>query len=130
MKIPFVSFDLYSKVFKEPLTQTSEDDMVTSESSVIRTASRSSTIISPFVGKTIAVYNGKRPKHIDIKPEMIGYKLGCFVFTKKLGVSIHNSEHNRKKIAKMRRKITQKKVRKTAAGKAKGKKPSSKKKKK
>jgi len=121
MKIPFVSYDLYSKVLKKPSTQTTENNMVKPESSTIHTKSRSSTIISPFVGKTIAVYNGKRPKHIDIKVEMIGYKLGCFAFTKKLGISIHNSDHNRKKIAKMRRKITQKKVRKTATVKGKGK---------
>lgn len=44
---------------------------------------------------------------------MVYHKLGAFAFTKKLGASIHNSEHNRKKIAKIKRKITQKKVRKT-----------------
>jgi hypothetical protein len=43
---------------------------------------------------------------------MIGYPLGAFVFTKKLGKSIHNSEKNRKQKEKMRRKITAKKVRK------------------
>ena len=82
---------------------------------VFQTKSRSSTIIEPFVGKCIAVYNGKRSKRVYITEEKIGYKLGCFSFTKKMGKSIHNSEHNRKKIAKMKRKITQKKVRKTSA---------------
>ena len=43
---------------------------------------------------------------------MIGHKLGEFIFTKKLGSSIHDSEDNAKRREKLRRKITQKKIRK------------------
>jgi hypothetical protein len=43
---------------------------------------------------------------------MVGFKLGSIVLTKKLGSSIHNSERNRKKKEKIRRKITARKIRK------------------
>nr|ADD25167.1 ribosomal protein S19 [Didymium iridis]ADD25168.1 ribosomal protein S19 [Didymium iridis] len=113
MKIPFVDYTLYSDIIKKQklLTQTQETNNVSN--SIVHTTSRSSVIINSFIGKTIAVHDGRSSVRIEIKPDMVGFKLGCFVFTKKLGQSIHNSEHNRKKIEKMRRKITQKKVRKT-----------------
>jgi small subunit ribosomal protein S19 len=100
MKTPFIDLTLYNNA--------------NTENSVINTTSRSSTIIPPFIGKTFGVYNGSTNKKITISENMVYQKLGAFVFTKKLGSSIHNSEHNRKKIAKMKRKITQRKVRKTA----------------
>ena len=113
MKIPFVDYDLYNKTLTTTESATVSETTLPNDNSVVQTHSRSSTIIPPFIGRTIAVYTGKRAKRILIKENMLGYKLGSFVFTKKLGKSIHNSEHNRKKIAKMKRKITQKKVRKT-----------------
>lgn len=57
---------------------------------------------------------------------MVGLKLGVLFLQRNL-VNLHMSEHNAKKLAKIRRKITQKKVRKTTVSK---KKPSSKTKKK
>nr|ADZ99055.1 ribosomal protein S19 [Physarum polycephalum] len=113
MKVPFVNYELLTKVIKESSIQALDENIKDEHKPVIQTKSRSSTIINPFVGKVIAVYTGARSKRIYVTSRMVGFKLGCFAFTKKLGKSIHNSEHNRKKIAKMKRKITQKKVRKT-----------------
>ena len=36
---------------------------------------------------------------------MVGYKLGQFIFTKRLSKDIHNSERNAKKRAKIRKKL-------------------------
>lgn len=45
---------------------------------VIKTWSRSSTIIPEMVGLTIAVYNGKRFIPVFITENMVGHKLGEF----------------------------------------------------
>jgi small subunit ribosomal protein S19 len=112
MRIPFVDYQLYTKVMQQPLVHESDAKSIEADNVAIQTNSRSSTIVNAFIGRTIAVYSGNKSQRLDITEAMVGYKLGCFSFTKKLGKSIHNSEHNRKKIAKMKRKITQKKVRK------------------
>jgi small subunit ribosomal protein S19 len=112
MKIPFVDYDLYSKIHAFDCIPSIEDTPKNVSTFIIQTTSRSSVITSNFVGKILAIHNGRVSKRILIKPEMVGFKLGCFVFTKKLGPSIHNSDRNRKKKEKMRRKITQKKARK------------------
>lgn len=118
--MPFVQFDLYSKVLNNPVKQVKDDIKYSQYQRAIQTNSRSSTVITPFIGKVISIHTGRRSERVNITEQMLGYKLGCFAFTKRLGSSIHNSEHNRKKIAKMRRKITQKKVRKTSTLKGKG----------
>ena len=50
---------------------------------VIRTHRKDLPIIPQFVGKTVAVYNGKEFKEFEIKPEMIGCYLGEFIITRK-----------------------------------------------
>lgn len=124
MKIPFVNFKLYQQIIRyHPEDSTPSKPENSNEfRPVIKTDSRSSTIVPRFVGATISVHTGKRIKKLTIEEKMVGYKLGAFVFTKKLGKSIHNSEHNRKKIAKIRRKITQKKIRKAPTASTKNKK--------
>jgi small subunit ribosomal protein S19 len=109
MTIPFIDYELYIKVKNSPVL---EDTVVHPKG--ILTQSRTSHIPSNFIGKTIAVYNGKKHKPLKITHKMIGQKLGQFVLTKKIGSSIHNSERNRKRKEKQRRKITQRKVRKTS----------------
>lgn len=49
----------------------------------IKTAYKNSVILPKFVGFTIQVYNGKTFITIKIVDEMIGYKLGEFVLTRK-----------------------------------------------
>ena len=45
---------------------------------VIRTWSRSSTIIPIMIGHTIAVYNGREHIPVFITDQMVGHKLGEF----------------------------------------------------
>jgi len=52
------------------------------ERKVIKTWSRSSTILPSFVDHTIAVHNGKKHIPVFIKSEMVGHKLGEFAPTR------------------------------------------------
>jgi small subunit ribosomal protein S19 len=45
---------------------------------VIKTWSRSSTILPKMVGLTIAVYNGKQHVPVYVSDQMVGHKLGEF----------------------------------------------------
>ncbi|MEA4977057.1 MAG: 30S ribosomal protein S19 [Methanomassiliicoccaceae archaeon] len=58
-------------------------DELTVAEKTIRTHRRDLPIIPQFVGKTVAVYNGKEFKEVEIKPEMIGHFLGEFVLNRK-----------------------------------------------
>ena len=49
---------------------------------VIKTWSRSSTILPNMVGFTIAVYNGKQHVPIFISDQLVGHKLGEFISTR------------------------------------------------
>ena len=52
-------------------------------SKVIRTHVRSVVILPSWVGKKFAVFNGKEFQELYITPEMLGHRLGEFVFTTK-----------------------------------------------
>ena len=52
------------------------------EKRMIKTWSRSSTILPSFVGHTISVHNGKRHIPVYVKSEMVGHKLGEFAPTR------------------------------------------------
>ena len=52
------------------------------EKTVIKTWSRSSTIMPVMVGLTIAVHNGRRHVPIFITENMVGHKLGEFAATR------------------------------------------------
>lgn len=49
---------------------------------IIKTYSKESVIYPSFVGRIFEVYNGKIFKKVLIKEEMIGHKLGEFLFTR------------------------------------------------
>lgn len=49
---------------------------------VIKTWSRRSTIFPEFVGHTIAVHDGRKHVPVYISEDMVGHKLGEFVFTR------------------------------------------------
>lgn len=68
-KGPFVAKSLYSKVmvWKKEGTK-----------GMIKTWSRSSTIIPEMVGITISVYNGKTFVPVYITENLVGHKLGEF----------------------------------------------------
>lgn len=50
----------------------------------ITTTSRASTILECMVGKKFFVHNGKDYLPVIVTEEMVGHKLGEFVFTKKI----------------------------------------------
>ncbi len=49
---------------------------------IIKTWSRRSTIIPPFVGLTFGVYNGKKFVPVSVNEDMIGHKFGEFAPTR------------------------------------------------
>jgi small subunit ribosomal protein S19 len=52
------------------------------QKAVIKTWSRSSTILPAMIGLTIAVHNGRRHVPIFITENMVGHKLGEFALTR------------------------------------------------
>lgn len=52
------------------------------EKKVIKTWSRSSTILPSFVGHTIAVHDGRKHVPIFVTEDMVGHKLGEFAPTR------------------------------------------------
>lgn len=72
-KGPFVAYHLLKKI----------DQMNTKgKKDVIKTWSRSSTILPNMVGHTIAIYNGKQHVPLFISDQFVGHKLGEFVTTR------------------------------------------------
>jgi ribosomal protein S19 len=53
-------------------------------------------ITSALVGKDIEVYNGKIFKEFKVLELMVGYKVGQFVFTRRVGLDIHKSKKLKK----------------------------------
>ena len=68
-KGPFIAKHLYKKVV----------DMVkTNDRKMIKTYSRTSTVIPEMVGITISVYNGKTWIPVYVTEDLVGHKLGEF----------------------------------------------------
>nr|QUE28086.1 ribosomal protein S19 [Sahlingia subintegra] len=72
-KGPFVAISLLKKIDK--LNKDGKTE-------VLKTWSRSSTIIPSMVGHTIAVYNGRQHFPVFVSDQMVGHKLGEFVPTR------------------------------------------------
>lgn len=68
-KGPFVDSHLWKKVI---------ENSTSSSRQIIKTWSRRSTITPEFIGKTFAVYNGKKFIPVFITDNMVGHKLGEF----------------------------------------------------
>ncbi|MDA1353008.1 MAG: 30S ribosomal protein S19 [bacterium] len=49
---------------------------------MIKTWSRRSTVLPDMIGHTIAVYNGQKHIPVFVSEDMIGHKLGEFVYTR------------------------------------------------
>jgi ribosomal protein S19 len=58
--------------------------LISFKSKEIKTKNRNLIIFPNIIGKTILVYNGKSFIKLLIKKEMVGYKLGEFVKTRKI----------------------------------------------
>ncbi len=72
-KGPFIADSLLDKIEKLNATNKKE---------VIKTWSRSSTILPQMVGHTIAVHNGRQHIPIFVSDQMVGHKLGEFAPTR------------------------------------------------
>ncbi|CAM9095566.1 unnamed protein product [Discosporangium mesarthrocarpum] len=87
-KGPFIAYHLLQKI--EKLNKMNQKK-------VIKTWSRSSTIIPSMIGHTIAVYNGKQHFPLFISEQIIGHKLGEFIPTRNFRSHIKNSDRKTKK---------------------------------
>ena len=58
------------------------DRLLKDEKPVLKTHRREIIILPNFIGKKVAVYNGKQYMEFEIKPEMIGHYLGEFAPTR------------------------------------------------
>ncbi len=58
-------------------------DKLSTGDGLVRTHRRDLPILPQFVGRSVAIYDGKEFREIEIKPEMIGHFLGEFVLTRK-----------------------------------------------
>nr|YP_011006992.1 30S ribosomal protein S19 [Phaeostrophion irregulare]WAM64279.1 30S ribosomal protein S19 [Phaeostrophion irregulare] len=87
-KGPFIAYHLLQKV--EKLNKTGKKE-------VIKTWSRSSTIIPIMIGHTIGVYTGKEHYPLFISDQLIGHKLGEFVPTRNFRSHIKSSDRRAKK---------------------------------
>ena len=72
-KGPFVHFKLQRKI--DAMNESGKN-------SVVKTWSRASMITPDFVGKTIAVHNGRQFIPVFITENMVGHKLGEFAPTR------------------------------------------------
>jgi small subunit ribosomal protein S19 len=59
------------------------NDVKNSKKDVIKTHLRNMIVLPDFVGRHIAIYNGKEYVRVTIQPEMIGHYLGEFAQTRK-----------------------------------------------
>ena len=75
-KGPFVEEHLLEKLVRSSLKGKKRKK-------VIKTWSRSSTIIPQFVGNSVKIYNGRTFTSLNIIDEMIGHKFGEFSLTRK-----------------------------------------------
>lgn len=61
--------------------------------------SNNSLILNNFLRKSFITYNGKSFNELIIKREMVGLKLGEFIFTRKIGV-LHKKKIKNKTLKK------------------------------
>jgi small subunit ribosomal protein S19 len=72
-KGPFIDFKLARKL----------DRLAPEDRTIVKTWARASTIAPEFVGRTIAVHNGKVHVPVFVTENMVGHKLGEFAPTRK-----------------------------------------------
>jgi small subunit ribosomal protein S19 len=72
-KGPYIAYQLLNKLIK--LNNLGKKEL-------IKTWSRSSTILPIMIGHTMGVYNGRKHMPVYISEQMIGHKLGEFVPTR------------------------------------------------
>ena len=86
-KGPFIAHHLLKKVSELNLNNNRK---------VIKTWSRSSTIIPSMIGPTIAIYNGKQHVPLFISDQLVGHKLGEFAPTRKFKTHLKTNKKIRR----------------------------------
>ena len=86
-KGPFIAHHLLKKVNELNLKN---------KRKVIKTWSRSSTIIPSMIGHTIAIYNGKQHVPLFISDQLVGHKLGEFAPTRKFKTHLKTNKKIRR----------------------------------
>jgi len=74
LKGPYIAYHLLNKLKNLNNLQKKKE--------IIKTWSRSSTILPLMIGHTISVYNGQKHIPIYISEQLVGHKLGEFVPTR------------------------------------------------
>jgi small subunit ribosomal protein S19 len=69
--------------FVDPKLAKKVEALAKDDRTIIKTWARSSTISPEFVGRTIAVHNGKVHVPVFVSENMVGHKLGEFAPTRK-----------------------------------------------
>jgi len=111
-KPDYISKDIARKLKKKTA------DMI--EPLIIKTRDRNTMINSEMMGIEFEVYNGKNLNKLSIShPEMIGHKIGEFVFTKRMGSFLHKTAHAARVKKKKQKLLAQKQSKKKIKSKAK-----------
>lgn len=117
-KPDYISKDILKKLSKKPLTILENDETFT-----IKTRDRNTVINSDMLGVAFEVYNGRSLSKLSIShPEMIGHRLGEFVFTKRMGSFLHKKAHAERTRKKKQKLLAQKQSKKKTKTKTKTKK--------
>jgi small subunit ribosomal protein S19 len=86
-KGPFVADHLLKKIDKLNIEK---------KKIVIKTWSRSSMIVPPMIGHTIAVYNGQVHIPVYVTDQMVGHKLGEFSLTRTYRGHVKNDKKSKR----------------------------------
>lgn len=70
----------------------------------IKTKSRTSTIVPSMLGKIIHVYSGRYYIPLEINEDMVGFKLGSFIFTRLPHIHKNKNKNVNKKGKKRKKK--------------------------
>lgn len=90
-KGPFVAVDLFNQV---------EAMNAEGKKEIIKTWSRSTTILPNMIGHTFAVYNGRQHLPVFVSDQMVGHKLGEFSPTRTFRSHIKKDKKGKKSRAK------------------------------
>ena len=105
-KFPYISINILTKflyvkyILKKNIIKKKKKDF---SKLLIKVWDKSSIILSIFVGFSFLIYNGKKFMPIRILKNMVGYRFGEYVLTKKIGSTIHVVSKKRKKKRKFKK---------------------------
>ena len=106
-KPDYISKDILKKLSKKNL------NLLENDTFTIKTRDRNTVINSDMLGVAFEVYNGRSLSKLSIShPEMIGHRLGEFIFTKRMGSFLHKKAHAERTRKKKQKLLAQKQSKK------------------